>query len=125
MDKTLPPTNLGGIAWHGRTTPHGRRAMSSLYDRAADVTRYVYDRRIVGPPVLDLEMNFPGAAKFVGAWREIRDEALRVAADLGRVPRVHEIMPEQAAVSDNHPRHWRMLLPKGQWAKGPRNIRPL
>src|SRR5258708_20535476 len=102
MDKTLPPTNLGGIAWHGRTTPHGRRAMSSLYDRAADVTRYVYDRRIVGPPVLDLEMNFPGAAKFVGAWRGIPDEALHVAADPRRGPPVPEIMPEPAAVPRHH-----------------------
>src|SRR5260221_4903408 len=98
--------------------------MSSLYDRAADVIRYVYDRRIVGPPVLDLEMNFPGAAKFVGAWREIRDEALRVAADLGRVPRFHEIMPEQAASSGNDHRDWRMVILKAYGAKVPRHISP-
>src|SRR5260221_8142093 len=102
MDKTLPPTNLGGIAWHGRTTPHGRRAMSSLYDRAADVTRYVYDRRIVGPPVLDLEMNFPGAAKFGGAWRGIPDEALHAAAGLRRVARFHVVIPAQAAAAGHH-----------------------
>src|SRR5260370_38250275 len=100
MDKTLPPTNLGGIAWHGRTTPHGRRAMSSLYDRAADVTRYVYDRRIVGPPVLDLEMNFPGAAKFVGAWRGICDGGVPLGADSGRGPRIPSRVPRESAPAD-------------------------
>jgi aspartate beta-hydroxylase len=103
-------------------SPCGDAAMSSLYDRAADVARYVYDRRIVGPPVFDLDANFPGAAKFVGAWREIRDEALRIAADLGRVPRFHEIMPEQAAISDNDHRDWRMLILKAYGAKVPHNI---
>jgi aspartate beta-hydroxylase len=96
--------------------------MSSLYDRAADVARYVYDRRIVGPPVLDLAANFPGAATFAAAWREIREEALGVAANLARVPRFHEIMPEQAEISDNDHRDWRMFILKAYGAKVAGNI---
>ena len=96
--------------------------MSSLYDRAADVARYVYDRRIVGPPVLDLAANFPGAARFAGAWREIREEALGVAVNLARVPRFHEIMPEQAEISDNDHRDWRMFILKAYGAKVAGNI---
>ena len=96
--------------------------MSSLYDHAADVARYVYDRRIVGPPVLDLEANFPGAARFAGAWREIREEALGVAANLAGVPRFHEIMPEQAEISDNDHRDWRMFILKAYGAKVAGNI---
>lgn len=96
--------------------------MSSLYDRAAAVARYVYDRRIVGPAVFDPSANFPGAAKYVAAWREIRDEALRVADNLGRVPRFHEIMPEQAEISDNDHRDWRMFILKAYGARVPQNI---
>lgn len=96
--------------------------MSSLYDRAAAVARYIYDRRIVGPAVFDPSANFPDAAKYVAAWREIRDEALRVADNLGRVPRFHEIMPEQAEISDNDHRDWRMFILKAYGARVPQNI---
>lgn len=84
----------------------------SLYDRAADVTRFVYDRRIDGPPVLDLATHFPGAAAFVAAWPDIRDEALGVAAELAQVPRFHEIMAEQASISANDRRDWRVFILK-------------
>lgn len=100
----------------------GAHAMTSLYDRAADVARYIYDRRIVGPPVFDPSAHFPDAAKFTAAWREIRDEALSVAAMLGQVPRFHEIMPEQAEISANDARDWRMLILKAYGAAFPRNI---
>jgi aspartate beta-hydroxylase len=96
--------------------------MGSLYDHAADVARYIYDWRIVGPPVFDPGAHFPDAAKFVGAWREIRDEALCVAARLSQVPRFHEIMPEQAEISANDQRDWRMLILKAYGAPFPRNI---
>ena len=93
-----------------------------LYDRAADVTRFVYDRRIAGPPVLDLAGHFPGAADFVRAWREIRDEAAGVAAALAQVPRFHEIMPEQASISANDRRDWRLFILKACGVKVARNM---
>ena len=94
----------------------------SLYDRAADVARYVYDRRIDGPPVLELATHFPGAAAFVAAWRDIRDEAEGVAAALAQVPRFHEIMPEQASISANDRRDWRLFILKAYGVKVARNM---
>ena len=94
----------------------------SLYDRAADVARFVYDRRIAAPPVLDLAGHFPGAADFVRAWREIRDEAAGVAAALAQVPRFHEIMPEQASISANDRRDWRLFILKAYGVKVARNM---
>jgi aspartate beta-hydroxylase len=121
LDKTHSPAKLPG-AWPGKNkAPQGKIAMS-LYDRAADVARYVYDRRIDGPPVLDHVTHFPAAADFVATWRQIRDEALGVAADLAQVPRFHEIMPEQAEISANDRRDWRVFILKAYGVKIARNM---
>src|SRR5271157_3157431 len=77
------------------------RYLAQSYDRAMDVVRALYDRRISGPPVLDLDREFAPGAAFVEAWQAIRDEALAVAGRLQEVPRFHEIMPEQASISAN------------------------
>ncbi|HUK09350.1 MAG TPA: aspartyl/asparaginyl beta-hydroxylase domain-containing protein [Stellaceae bacterium] len=86
--------------------------MGFFYDQTANLIRQIYDSRIVGPPVLDAATHFPSAHKFAGAWREIRDEAERVAARLHRVPRFHEIMREQQAISANDGRDWRLFVLK-------------
>jgi len=84
--------------------------MSRTYDLASDVIRRVYERRIDAPAILDTASEFPNAAKFTGAWRDIRDEALGVR--LGKVPRFHDIMPEQADISANDGLDWRMFVLK-------------
>ena len=86
--------------------------MAVMYERATQVVRRIYDRRIATPPVLDPQQHFPGAPRFVAAWPELRAEALAIAADLARVPRFHELMPQQADVSANDARDWRMLVLK-------------
>jgi aspartate beta-hydroxylase len=86
--------------------------MVQSYDRAVDIVRAIYDRRLAGPPVLDLDRYFPGGGAFVEAWPEIRDEALAVKSRLHTVPRFHEIMPEQASISANDGRDWRMYILK-------------
>lgn len=78
--------------------------MTFLYDQTAHALRGIYDRRLAGPPVLDLPSQFPDADKFVRAWRAIRDEALMVARNLQSVPRFHEIMREQTSISANDDR---------------------
>jgi aspartate beta-hydroxylase len=60
--------------------------------------------------VLDPASHFPDAARFAAAWRRLRDEALHVAAELSSVPRFHEVMPEQEAISSNDGRDWRMFI---------------
>ena len=96
--------------------------MGAFYDRSADVIRWIYDRRIVAPTVLDIDHYFPDAWKFVSAWREIRDEAIRAAERLATIPRFHEIMREQTAISENDGRDWRMLILKAYGIENTINI---
>ncbi len=86
--------------------------MTWLYDRASSAIRKVYEKRLVGPPVLDLPSYFAGSTKFTDAWKAIRDEALMIARHLETVPRFHEIMPEQAPISSQDDRDWRMFVLK-------------
>lgn len=95
--------------------------LASLYDLSTSAMRRIYDRRITGAPVLDVESYFPGARRFVDVWPKLREEALRVAEDLGQVPRFHELMPEQAEISANDGRDWRMLVLKAYGTSLPRN----
>jgi len=96
--------------------------MTQPYDQMVGVIRALYDRRISGPPVLDLEQDFARGAAFAQAWRAIREEALAVARGLHQVPRFHEIMPEQAAISANDGRDWRMYILKAYGVEQPRRM---
>lgn len=96
--------------------------MTFLYDQTAHALRGIYDRRLAGPPVLDLPSQFPDADKFVRAWRAIRDEALMVARNLQSVPRFHEIMREQTSISANDDRDWRMFILKAYGTEVPANM---
>jgi aspartate beta-hydroxylase len=96
--------------------------VASLYDFSTDAIRRIYDRRVTGAPVLDVESYFPEAKRFVDVWPKLRDEALQVAGDLEHVPRIHELMSEQAAISANDGRDWRMLVLKAYGTSLPRNL---
>lgn len=84
--------------------------MSYAYDLASGFVRRIYEMRINAPAILDAATDFPNAAKFTAAWQVIRDEALSVR--LNRVPRFHDIMPEQADISANDGLDWRMFVLK-------------
>lgn len=84
--------------------------MSQLYDFTADTVRWIYDRRIKAPPVLDDAVYFPEASKFAQSWERIRDEALAVAGALSSIPRFHELMQAQAPISANDGRDWRVFV---------------
>ena len=96
--------------------------MTQPYDRMVGVIRALYDRRISGPPVLDLDRDFAQGAAFAQAWRAIRAEALAIARGLHQVPRFHEIMPEQAAISANDGRDWRMYILKAYGVEQPQRM---
>jgi aspartate beta-hydroxylase len=83
-----------------------------VYERVGGVVRRIYDKRLAGPPILDQEVYFPNAARFVASWQSIRDEALTVARHLEAVPRFHDIMPEQAPLSAQDNRDWRLFVLK-------------
>ncbi|AGK51471.1 MULTISPECIES: aspartyl/asparaginyl beta-hydroxylase domain-containing protein [Burkholderia] len=96
--------------------------MAALYDFGARKLRALYDRRLRCDAVLDTAALFPDAARFTRAWRAIRDEALAVSRDLSRIPRFHEIMREQAAISANDARDWRMFIMQAYGVRFPQNI---
>ncbi|NLU18586.1 MAG: aspartyl/asparaginyl beta-hydroxylase domain-containing protein [Serratia liquefaciens] len=84
--------------------------MSAIYDWSVLALRRIYDRRISGAPVLDSTRLFPDAQRFTAHWQQIREEALTVEQDLRNIPRFHEIMSEQASISANDARDWRMFI---------------
>jgi aspartate beta-hydroxylase len=86
--------------------------MTSWYMRVGDGLRWIYDRRIEAPAVLNSETSFPGGADFVSRWQDLRNEALTVATAMDRIPRFHEIMRQQADISANDGRDWRMHVMK-------------
>jgi aspartate beta-hydroxylase len=96
--------------------------MGAVYDRVAEVVRRVFDSRIVGQPTLDLADYFPDGYRLQAAWREIRAEAAAVGRRLESVPRFHDIMPEQAAVSANDSRDWRLFILKAYGTAIPHNM---
>jgi len=87
-------------------------AVADWYYNLGEGLRWLYDRRIVTPAILDTGRYFPSAHRFAAAWEALRDEAMAVAANMPRVPRFHEIMPEQAEISANDGRDWRMYIMK-------------
>jgi aspartate beta-hydroxylase len=96
----------------------------SLYDRSAETVRRIYDRRIQEPPLLDEERFFPQAQLFRDSFPDIQREALQIATErLNRVPRFHEIMPEQAEISANDGVDWRMFTMKAYGRKIPEHMR--
>lgn len=83
-----------------------------FYERAIDAMRVIYDRRITTPSTLDIPHYFPNAERFTRCLAAIREEALAVAGMLDRVPRFHDLMREQAEISANDGRDWRMFILK-------------
>jgi aspartate beta-hydroxylase len=97
--------------------------MQSWYSLAGDGLRWLYDRRISAPPILNAAVKFPPGAEFVGAWEDLRDEALAVARRLHEVPRFHEVMKQQREISANDGRDWRTFVLKAYGAPVPRNLK--
>lgn len=86
--------------------------MPDIYSHTADIVRNIFDRRIHTPAVLEANRYFPQGTEFVHAWEHIRDEALAVAGGLQSVPRFHELMSAQRAISANDGHDWRVFVLK-------------
>lgn len=97
-------------------------AVSVLYDFSTNLIRRIYDRRISDPPVLDAASRFPEAERFAEVWPILCDEAQRLAEDIGRIPRFHELMAEQASISANDGKDWRMFVLKAYGVPVPGNL---
>jgi len=95
--------------------------MSTLYDGAVRVLRWMFDHRIHGPHLLEMSSHFPNAMRFMAGWTRIRDEALAVAQHMPKIPRFHEVMSEQADISAADDRDWRVFILKAYGVEVPRN----
>ena len=82
------------------------------YDRAVGALRALYDKRISTPPILDMDAFFPNAHLFLDAYPAIRREAFDVVSSLVHIPRFHDLTPQQAEISANDGRDWRMFIMK-------------
>ncbi|HEX6119394.1 MAG TPA: aspartyl/asparaginyl beta-hydroxylase domain-containing protein [Dongiaceae bacterium] len=96
--------------------------MSKLYDGAIRVLRWMFDRRVRGTHRLDTAAQFPGGAKFVSRWPEIRAEALALVRHMPAIPRLHEVMREQADISAADQRDWRVFVLKAYGTSIARNL---
>jgi len=94
----------------------------NIYDRTGDALRWLYDRRIRGEAVLDPDIQFPNSRRFAETWIQMRHEALAIAENLQRVPRFHELMPEQESISANDNRDWRIFVLKAYGVDVPENL---
>ncbi len=83
---------------------------TTFYDRASDLLRATYDRRIATPALLDPSSFFPAHVAFSRRWEQIRGEAMALAEGYSRIPRLHELMAEQEEISDNDGRDWRLFI---------------
>lgn len=93
-----------------------------VYDRAVAALRSLYDSRIDTPAVLDSAAYFPNAGLFLDAHAAIRAEALAVLPTLPNVPRFHDLMPQQADISDHDGRDWRMFILKAYGVDVPEHL---
>lgn len=84
--------------------------MASVYAAASDALRNVYDRHLATPPRLDPRRYFPGHADFEREFPAIRSECLALMGELGAIPEFHEVMREQAPLSQYGGRFWRMFI---------------
>jgi len=59
-----------------------------------------------------MDAYFPNAHLFLDAYPAIRREAFDVVSSLVHIPRFHDLMPQQAEISANDGRDWRMFIMK-------------
>ena len=96
--------------------------MAGLYTVAGNGLRWLYDRRLEGPAILDQESNFPAGRRFAESWEGLRDEAFSLASTFERIPRFHEIMRQQTEISANDGRDWRVFVAKAYGTGISRNL---
>jgi aspartate beta-hydroxylase len=84
--------------------------MASVYEASTGVLRRLYDVQVRTPPVLDRSRYFPGHADFEREWRTIRAECVALMGEMGAIPEFHELMAEQATLSQHGGRFWRLFV---------------
>ena len=83
--------------------------MSKTYVAVKRLLHSIYGK-LTSPAILEEQQYFPQAITFRNHWQQLRDEALVVATRINQIPRFHEIMAEQASISANDNKDWRMYI---------------
>ena len=84
--------------------------MSVAYSIVRAGMTKVYNTFVKTPPVLSEKDFFPGAEDFTNNWEILREEALSLTHDIDRLPRFHELMPEQYKLSAHGEKEWRIFI---------------
>lgn len=96
--------------------------MSTAYEYTTALIRWIYDKHLSDPAILDVQERFPSARQYIDAWPALRDEALRLAEEIAGIPRFHELMAEQVSISANDGRDWRVFVLKAYGVPFPGNL---
>ena len=84
--------------------------MNQLYAISSSMVRGLYGRYLDTPPVLDKSRYFPAYRMFEEQFPEIRRECLALMEEINAIPQFHELMKEQADLSQYGGKYWRMCV---------------
>ena len=84
--------------------------MNRLYSVSSGMVRGLYGRYLDTPPVLDKQRYFPDYRLFEEHWPDIHRECLALMEEIGAIPQFHELMQEQAELSQYGGKYWRMFV---------------
>lgn len=84
--------------------------MNRLYAASSGMVRSLYGRYVDTPPVLDKQRYFPGYTRFEENFPEIQRECRKLMDEIHAIPQFHELMREQADLSEYGGKYWRMFV---------------
>lgn len=84
--------------------------MNRLYTASSGMVRSLYGRYVDTPPVLDKQRFFPDYKLFEERFPEIQQECRGLMDEIHAIPQFHELMKEQADLSQYGGKYWRMFV---------------
>lgn len=84
--------------------------MNRLYAVSSGMVRSLYSRYVDTPPVLEKQRYFPAYRRFEEGFPAIRRECLALMEEIQAIPEFHELMKEQADLSQYGGKYWRMFV---------------
>lgn len=95
--------------------------MNRLYAVSSGMVRGLYGRYVDTPPVLDKARYFPAYRRFEEEFPAIRRECLALMEEIRAIPEFHELMKEQADLSQYGGKYWRMFVLRAYGVDNPAN----
>ena len=95
--------------------------MNRLYAASSGMVRGLYGRYVDTPPVLEKPRYFPDYTLFEEHVADIRRECLALMEEIQAIPQFHELMKEQADLSQYGGKYWRMFVLRAYGVDNERN----